>query len=95
MVIINIIITVIYILKFNVPVGWLVGTLVGLSGFHAPTGRRIRTVYMSKEPSWPRNEPGGGYFRIRPHPGGIKGGRSPPENLDTHQIPPILMKFES
>ena len=34
---------------------WLVGTLVGLSGFHVPTGRRIRTVYMSKEPSRPRN----------------------------------------
>ena len=40
-----------YILKFYVPVGWL----VGLSGFHSPTGRRIRTVYMSKEPSGPRN----------------------------------------
>ena len=46
-----IIIIIIYILKFYVPVGWL----VGLSGFHAPTKGPIRTVYMSKEPSGPRN----------------------------------------
>ena len=80
--VIIIIITIIYILKFNVPVGWLVRWLirwlVGLSGFHAPTGRRIGTVYMSKEPSRPRNEPRWGYFRIGPHLGGIKGGRNSP-----------------
>ena len=68
----------IYIIKFNVPVGWYVGWLVGLSGFQAPTGRRIRTVYMSKEPSQPQNEPRRGYFQIQPHPEGIKGGRSSP-----------------
>ena len=52
--------------------------LVGLSGFHAQTGRQIRTVYTSKELSRPRNEPRGGYFRIQPHPGGIKGGQKLP-----------------
>ena len=42
----------------------LVAWLVILSGFHALTGRWIRTVHMSKEPSQPRNEPRGGYFRL-------------------------------
>ena len=78
-------------------VRWLVGMLVGLvglSGFQAPTGRQNRTVYMSKEPSRPRNEPRGCYFRIQPHPGGIKGAEAPLENSNTRQILPILMKFE-
>ena len=73
--------------KFNVPVGWL----VGLSSFHAPTGRWIGTVYMSKEPSWPRNEPRG----VISGSGHIQGAEAPRENSNTRQIPPILMKFES
>ena len=51
-------------------VGWYIGWLVGLSGLDAPAGRRIRTVYMSKESSRTRNEPFGGYFRIQLHKGG-------------------------
>ena len=46
--------------------------LVGLSGFHAPTGRRIRTVHMSKEPSRPQNKPSCAYFQIRKGGGGQK-----------------------
>ena len=65
--------------------------LVPLFDFHAPTGRWIGTVHMSKELFWPRNEPRGGYFRIRPHPGSVKGAEAPVKI----QIPPILMKFES
>ena len=63
-------------LKFYVPVGCLVRSFV-CPDFHAPTDRRIVTVHMSKEMSRPRNEPLGGYFRIRPHPG-TKGGRRSP-----------------
>ena len=62
-------------------VGWYPGWLVSLSGFHAPTGRRIRMVHMSNEVSRPQNDPRGGYFRIRLHPGGIKGDRSSPWNF--------------
>ena len=76
-------------------VGWLVRWLVGFSGFHMPMGRQIRTVYMSKEPSRAQNEPRVGYFLIWPHPGGIKGAEAPHENSNTHQIPPIFMKFDS
>ena len=65
----------IYILKFNVPVGWLVRWLVCPAFMRQRQHRSGR--YMSNEPSWPRNEPGRSNFWIRPHPGGIKGAELP------------------
>ena len=73
----------------------LVGWLVGLSGFHAPTGRHIGTVHMSKKLSKPKNKPRGDYFRIRHHLGAVKGAEALRENSNTSQIPPILIKLES
>ena len=69
---------IIYTLKIYVPVGWLFGLFV-CPDFHTPTGKRIGTVHMSKEPSRPRNEPLRSYFRIWPHPGakGSEGPRTP------------------
>ena len=82
----------IYILKFYVPVGWL----VGLSGFHAPTGRRIRTVYMSKKNVQATELTWRGLFPDPATSRGHKGGEeAPPQNFNTSQIPLILMKFES
>ena len=79
-----------YILKFNVPVGWLVRGLVCPAFTHQRESGSGRFICQKNRPGHGINLAG-----VISGSGHIQGAEVPPENLNTSQIPSIFMKFES